>query len=243
MSTPRKKATKKKALVVQGPYNTDARVVAVTGAYSFIGAQIIAQLEQDKRYAKILALDIRKPTQPLAKTTFHKIDLTLPAADSDLAALFSRERVDTADSRGRSCRRPRTTRRGRTSSSRSARCTCSTPRPKRSCVSSSCGRKRSCTARTRSIPTSCRRSTSLRGTPASRFVMDKVEAEKQVKRFAKENPDIVVTTLRAAATLGPDDSQFRHALFLAAGCAHAHGLRSAHAVRARGGCDRPRSSS
>src|SRR5947208_1258887 len=71
------------------------RVVAVTGAYSFVGAELIKRLEVDKRYAKVLACDIRKPTFPLSKTQFHKIDLTMPAADADLAGLFQRERVDT----------------------------------------------------------------------------------------------------------------------------------------------------
>ncbi len=71
------------------------RVVAVTGAYSFVGAELIKRLEADRRYAKILACDIRKPAFPLEKTQFHKIDLTMPAADADLSALFQREKVDT----------------------------------------------------------------------------------------------------------------------------------------------------
>ena len=48
-------------------------IVAVTGAYSFIGAEVIRALEQDPRYRKVLAIDIRKPTQPLAKTTFRSV--------------------------------------------------------------------------------------------------------------------------------------------------------------------------
>ena len=66
------------------------RVVAVTGAAGFIGSETIKRLEEDRRYAKVLAVDIRKPGFPLDKTQFYKIDLTLPAADADLSAIFAR---------------------------------------------------------------------------------------------------------------------------------------------------------
>jgi UDP-glucose 4-epimerase len=48
----------------------------------------------------------------------------------------------------------------------------------------------------------------LRGRPGSRFVQDKVEAERQVARFARENPETLVTVLRAAPILGPTVENF-----------------------------------
>src|SRR5438477_11414407 len=98
MAGPKKKeksVAKKKALVPQAPFDPEQRVVAVTGAYSFIGAELIKRLERDRRYYKVLAIDIRKPTFPMSKTQFHKIDLTLPTADADLAAIWKREGVNT----------------------------------------------------------------------------------------------------------------------------------------------------
>src|SRR5262249_17046786 len=48
----------------------------------------------------------------------------------------------------------------------------------------------------------------LRGKPSAPYIDDKVRAEKQVRRFAEENPDTVVTVLRAAPTLGPTVHNF-----------------------------------
>jgi UDP-glucose 4-epimerase len=75
----------------------EGRTVAVTGACGFVGTEVLRRLEEDRRFGKALALDIRKPElgpEP-RKTRFFKIDLTLPSTDADLAALFRRENVDT----------------------------------------------------------------------------------------------------------------------------------------------------
>src|SRR5262249_2252087 len=76
-------------------YNPAERVVAVTGAYSFMGAELIKRLEEDRRYYKVVAIDLRKPAFPLTKTQFHRIDLTVPTADADIAAILKREGVET----------------------------------------------------------------------------------------------------------------------------------------------------
>ena len=47
----------------------------------------------------------------------------------------------------------------------------------------------------------------------SRFVKDKVEVERQVRRFALEHEDTIVTTLRTAATLGPHIRNFATRFF------------------------------
>src|SRR5579859_7670198 len=91
----KEKLPKKKALVPKKSLDPEQRVVAITGAYSFLGAELIKVLERDRRYYKVLAIDVRKPSFPLHKTQFHKVDLTLPTADADLAAILSREGVDT----------------------------------------------------------------------------------------------------------------------------------------------------
>src|SRR5579862_8727147 len=99
MAAPSKKrekpVSKKKALVARAPFDAEQRVVAVTGPYSYIGAELIKRLERDRRYYKLIAVDVRKPTFAMHKTQFHKVDLTLPTADADLAAIWKREGVDT----------------------------------------------------------------------------------------------------------------------------------------------------
>src|SRR3954469_7399540 len=94
-------ARKKKSAAPESPpkeersYDPDQRVVAVTGAYSFQGAELIKRLEEDRRYFRVVAIDIRKPSFPLTKTQFHKVDLTLPTADAEIAQILKRERVET----------------------------------------------------------------------------------------------------------------------------------------------------
>src|SRR5438105_14592195 len=39
------------------------RVVAVTGACTYLGGELLRRLEEDPRYSRILALDVRPPAQ------------------------------------------------------------------------------------------------------------------------------------------------------------------------------------
>ncbi len=71
------------------------RSVAVTGACGYLGARLIQALEEDWRYEKVLALDIRRPPVPVAKTQFHRVDLTSPNAGATVASILRREAVDT----------------------------------------------------------------------------------------------------------------------------------------------------
>jgi UDP-glucose 4-epimerase len=180
----------------------EGRVVAITGACGFIGSGLLKRLERDPRYAKVLAVDIRKPALPLGKTQFHKLDLTMPTADADLAALFSREEVDTVV--------------------HSAFLSSPTHASSWAHELESIGTMHVLNAAAEHglkklvvwsqtlvygahplNPNFLSESHELRGHPRSRYVRDKVEAERQVRRFRAENPNTVVTTLRTAATLGP----------------------------------------
>lgn len=73
----------------------NARVVAVTGACTFLGSELIKRLEEDPHCARVLALDVREPDLPFEKTAFYQLDLTLPAAGARLAEILRDEGVDT----------------------------------------------------------------------------------------------------------------------------------------------------
>jgi UDP-glucose 4-epimerase len=197
---------------VRGPYDPEARVVAVTGACGFVGSQLLQRLEAERRYTKLLAVDIRRPSFPLRKTQFHKIDLTLPTADADLAAVLLREGVDTVVHTA----------------------FLSTPTHNTAWAHEleSIGTMHVLNAATEArVHKLVMLSTTLvygaspknpnflteahepKGHPRSRFVNDKYEAEKQARRFEHENPDSVVTVLRAAATLGPHIDNFATKFF------------------------------
>ncbi len=213
MSADRKRVPKKKALVTRPAYDPEQRVVAVTGAYSFIGAELIKRLERDRRYYKVLAVDIRKPTFPMSKTQFHKIDLTLPTADADLAAIFKREGVDTV------------VHSAFLSSPTHANAwaheleSIGTMHVLNACAETAV-RKLVVWSQTVVYgahplnPNFLSEEHELRGhVSRSRFVKDKVEVERQVRRFRDEHGDTIVTTLRTAATLGPRIRNFATRFF------------------------------
>ena len=46
------------------------RVVAVTGACTYLGSELLRRLEEDPRYSRVLALDIRPPAlAPAARSS------------------------------------------------------------------------------------------------------------------------------------------------------------------------------
>jgi UDP-glucose 4-epimerase len=213
MAATKKRPAKKKALVPRPAYDPEQRVVAITGAYSFIGAELIKRLERDRRYYKVLACDVRKPTFPLHKTQFHKVDLTLPTADADLATIWRREGVDTVVH----------------AAFLSAPTHASAWAHELESIGTMHVLNAAAECQVRKLvdwsqtfvygahplnPNFLTEDHELRGDASrSRWVKDKVEAEKQVRRFRRENPDTIVTVLRTAATLGPHIRNFATRFF------------------------------
>jgi UDP-glucose 4-epimerase len=72
-----------------------SRVIAVTGASSFLGANLIGLLEEDPRIPRIVAVDVKGPPTAGPKTRLYSIDFTDPSAEARLAETFVAERVDT----------------------------------------------------------------------------------------------------------------------------------------------------
>jgi UDP-glucose 4-epimerase len=70
-------------------------VVAVTGAASFLGTNLIGVLEEEASLTRILALDSRPPASAGAKTRVYELNLTSAAAEERLAEAFAAEEVDT----------------------------------------------------------------------------------------------------------------------------------------------------
>jgi UDP-glucose 4-epimerase len=184
------------------PYDPEKRVVAVTGACSFIGSEVIKRLEEDRRYAKILALDIRKPGFPLDKTQYFKIDLTLPTADADVAAILAKEEVDTvlhAAFLSSPTHATAWAHELEDIGTMHVLNAVAETRVRRFVMSS-----------TTLVygphplnPNFLTEDHELKGHKDSPFVRDKVSAEQQVKRFRRENPHTSVCVLRVAPTLGP----------------------------------------
>lgn len=70
-------------------------VVAVTGASSFLGTNLIGVLEEDPRVDRIVALDVRPPRTAGPKTRTYEVDLTKPAVDARLSEIMVAEGTTT----------------------------------------------------------------------------------------------------------------------------------------------------
>ncbi|HEU0030009.1 MAG TPA: NAD-dependent epimerase/dehydratase family protein [Kofleriaceae bacterium] len=178
------------------------RTVAVTGACTFLGGELLRRLEEDPRYGKVLALDIRPPALAPGKVEFVKLDLTQPTVDGELATLLAKYKVDTLV-HGAFLSHP-------THASDWAHeledvgtmhvlNACAGVEPRRLVMVSTT----LVYGAHPKNPNFLTEDSELKGHRDSRFVNDKVRAEKQVARFAKEHPKVEVCILRFAPILGP----------------------------------------
>ncbi|WP_437767017.1 NAD-dependent epimerase/dehydratase family protein [Sorangium sp. So ce281] len=71
------------------------RVIALTGAASFLGRNLIGILEEDPRIARVVAIDIKRPDTGGSKLRMHTVDLTEPASEERVAEVLAAEQVDT----------------------------------------------------------------------------------------------------------------------------------------------------
>jgi UDP-glucose 4-epimerase len=70
-------------------------VVALTGAASFVGRNLVGLLEEDDRVGRIVSIDIEPPPTAGAKTRVFEVDLSQPTAEDRLHEVFGAEGVDT----------------------------------------------------------------------------------------------------------------------------------------------------
>ena len=178
------------------------RVVAVTGACTYLGVELLRRLEEDPRYTKVLALDVREPPVKGSKIEHVMLDLTQPTVDSELATLLERHKIDTFV-HGAFLSHP-------THAAEWAHeledvgtmhvlNACAGIEPRRFIMISTT----LVYGAHAKNPNFLTEEAELRGHRDSRFVNDKVRAERQVQRFAKEHPDVEVCVLRFAPILGP----------------------------------------
>ncbi|MFT3691998.1 MAG: NAD-dependent epimerase/dehydratase family protein [Kofleriaceae bacterium] len=184
------------------PAASEGRVVAVTGACTYLGGELLRRLEEDPRYSRVLALDVRAPNQAGGKVEFVKLDLTQPTVDGELATLLQQAKVDTFV-HGAFLSHP-------THAAEWAHeledvgtmhvlNACAGVEPRRLVMISST----LVYGAHPKNPNFLTEEAELRGHRDSRFVNDKVRAERQVARFAAEHPAVETCVLRFAPILGP----------------------------------------
>lgn len=70
-------------------------MVAITGAASFLGRNLIGLLEEDHGIRRVIGLDIEAPRTGGQKSRLYEIDLTQATAEERVAEIFGAEGVDT----------------------------------------------------------------------------------------------------------------------------------------------------
>ena len=182
--------------------------IALTGTASFIGSSILQALEADPKYAKIIALDTKKPPGKLKKTIFYRIDLTETLCDSKLVEIFKREKVDTVIHAAFPITPLHNIAYAHELQS------VGTMYVLNACASANVHKV--IMSSTTDVygahpenPNFLTEKHPLRGGYKSQFIRDRVDAEKQFLRFKKENPDRIVTIIRPCTILGPHIENFK----------------------------------
>lgn len=177
------------------------RTIAVTGACSFVGRNLIGVLEEDETISRIVVLDVETPRTAGRKTRSYVVDLTQPSASARLSEILRAEQVD-ALAHLAFLASP-TTAEGWAHELESV----GTMHLLVACREAGVGQVVAISQTLLygphpSNPNFLVESSELRGIEGCRFVADKIEAESQLRRFGEET-GARVTVMRLAPVLGP----------------------------------------
>lgn len=181
------------------PTANAGRTVAVTGACTYLGQELLKRLEEDRHVEGVLALDVRSPDLPLEKTTFRHIDLTMPTAGADLADALAEagaSHVVHAAFLSNPTHQESFAHELEDIGTMHVIDACARTQPARLVMVST----------TMVYGSSAKNPNYLtedHPLTGRSLVADRVRAEAQVDRFAENNPDVAVATLRLAPILGP----------------------------------------
>lgn len=178
------------------------RRIAVTGATGFYGRGLLQRLAFDRRVERVLALDVRQPPLESDKLVFRQLDLTHPTADQDLLEALRSSGVDTLVHLAFLAEPTHQSSWGHELEA------IGTLHVLNACAEHGVRKvvMQSSTAvygPNAKNPNFLRESHPLGGIPGSRYVADRVEAERQLIRFKREHPEVVCTSLRFAPVVGP----------------------------------------
>jgi UDP-glucose 4-epimerase len=200
-------ASQAEGTLPQRTANGQRRVIAITGAMTFLGRSLVRLLADSDDFARVVVVDLENPDTAGPATTFYAVDLTQPGADARLAEILQAERIDTLvhlafleaptpavgwahelESVGtmhvlRACH-------------------------KHAVAKLIVGSSSLVYGPHADNPNYLGEDRPLRGLHDTPFVSDKIEVEQQVARFRQTHPACTVTVLRLAALLGPSVRNF-----------------------------------
>lgn len=178
------------------------RVLAVTGAASFLGANLIGLLEEDPRIARIVAVDVKPPSTAGRKSRFYEIDFTAASAEARLVELLGAEQADTLVHLAFMSSPTHATAHAHELESVGTR---------HVLVAARHANVKKVVAWSQTLlyganpsnPNYLTEKHPLRAPPSEPWFADKLEAETELARLAERSPGTVVTVLRTAPILGP----------------------------------------
>lgn len=177
--------------------------IAITGTSGFKGSRLLKQLEDDPRVTHIISIDQKKQSFETKKTKFYHLNLTDTLADVKLVEIFKKENVQTLVH----CAIPITP--PKNLSYAHELISIGTMYLLNACAAANVHKVilASTTDVYGALPTNpnflLEDIHEPKGARLGRFLADKIEAEKQMMRFAKKHPDRCVTILRPCTILGP----------------------------------------
>jgi UDP-glucose 4-epimerase len=199
----KKKKKKKKNKKNQGGFPP----IALTGS-GYKGRALLKWLEHDPRFPRVIYLNHKRPDITLKKAKFYRIDLTETLADAQIAEILKKENVDTLVHTAMPVTPPHDMARAHELISVGSMYICN--------AASEAKVRKLILSSTADIygafpnnPNYLSEDHPPRAGANSSFLADKIDAENAFLKFAKRQPDRVVTILRYATILGPTIESFK----------------------------------
>jgi UDP-glucose 4-epimerase len=190
--------------IVRNPSASRAgsRIVALTGARTFLGKHLLGLLEEDETVGRLVVIDGEAPVSAGPKTRSYTVDRAEPNAAARIAEILAAESVDTLVHLGFLENPTRNTAWAHELESVGTlhvlhACR---ERPVKKLI---LGSATTLYGPHYDNPNFLDETHPLRGLRGLAFFADKIDAERQVRAFAADMKDVCVTVLRFAPLLGP----------------------------------------
>ena len=179
-----------------------SRSVAVSGARTFLGKNLLKLVEEDERIRRVVVIDAEPPTYAGNKTRSYLVDRTQPNAAARISEILAAEQVDTFLHLGFLEAPVRSAAWAHEFESVGTLNILNACR-ERSIKKLLLGSSTSLYGPHFDNPHFLSETAPLRGVFGATFFEDKIDAERQVEAFAREQPGACVTVLRFAPLIGP----------------------------------------